>query len=211
MNASLSYPTFLIAAILAVGCASSPQPTGDDTSTSSEQTETEPDATSDDTATEEDGESATDQDSGMTSEAERDAIRRTVRQHRDEVAECYEQRLRENPDLEGMITISWLVDPDGEVAQSRVVDSELDDEQVGECIADRILDWTFPELAGEGLTRVTYPFNFSAGDDTESNIDGKVVRSYIPAQTIPAAIHIPATRWSTTVSLQARTSWRLSK
>ncbi|GAB4198852.1 MAG: hypothetical protein OHK0013_08450 [Sandaracinaceae bacterium] len=86
----------------------------------------------------------------------REDIRRTVRRHINEVRFCYEQELMSRPDLEGRIAVQFLVNPDGSVLTSSVVDQSGPVGDVGSCVSQSVRRWTFP--ASEGPTRVTYPF-----------------------------------------------------
>ncbi|MCB9667397.1 MAG: AgmX/PglI C-terminal domain-containing protein [Myxococcales bacterium] len=89
-----------------------------------------------------------------------EVIRRVIRRHLNEVRFCYEQQLRQRPDLEGRVAIKFIISPTGAV-QSSVVESgrsTLTDGQVQSCIAGAVRRWTFPSPEGGGVVIVTYPF-----------------------------------------------------
>jgi TonB family protein len=86
----------------------------------------------------------------------REDIRRTVRRHLNEVRFCYEQQLMSRPDLEGRVAVQFLVNADGSVLTSSVVDRSGPVGDVGSCVSQSVRRWTFP--ASQGPTRVTYPF-----------------------------------------------------
>jgi TonB family protein len=86
----------------------------------------------------------------------REDIRRTVRRHLNEVRFCYEQQLMSRPDLEGRVAVQFLVNADGSVLTSSVVDQSGPVGDVGSCVSQSVRRWTFP--ASQGPTRVTYPF-----------------------------------------------------
>jgi len=94
---------------------------------------------------------------------DRDIIQRVVREHRREIRACYEAELQRNPDLEGRVSMAWIIAPDGTVSASRVESSSLNSNAVEECMARRIRQWRFPEPLGGGIVNVTYPFVFSPG------------------------------------------------
>jgi hypothetical protein len=90
----------------------------------------------------------------------KEVIRRVIRRHLNEVRFCYEQQLRQRPDLEGRVSVKFIISPTGSV-QSSVVDSgrsTLSDGQVQSCIAGAVRRWTFPSPEGGGVVIVTYPF-----------------------------------------------------
>lgn len=90
----------------------------------------------------------------------REVIRRTIRQHMNEVRFCYESELRSNPSLEGRVSLQFMVDASGRVATSSATGAGLT--SVASCVSTAARRWTFP--ASEGPTGVTYPFVFNAGE-----------------------------------------------
>ncbi|QQR88832.1 MAG: AgmX/PglI C-terminal domain-containing protein [Myxococcales bacterium] len=90
----------------------------------------------------------------------KEVIRRVIRRHLNEVRFCYEQELRQRPDLEGRVSVKFIISPSGAV-QSSVVDagsSTLGDNSVRSCVANAVRRWTFPAPEGGGVVIVTYPF-----------------------------------------------------
>ncbi len=90
----------------------------------------------------------------------RETIRRTIRQHMNEVRFCYESELRSNPSLEGRVSLQFMVDASGRVATSSATGAGMS--SVASCVSTAARRWTFP--ASEGPTGVTYPFVFNAGE-----------------------------------------------
>ncbi len=86
----------------------------------------------------------------------RDEVRRTIRRHINEVRFCYEQGLQRRPDLEGRVAVSFVIAPSGAVQSSNVMQSTVNDGQVGSCVNEAVRRWTFPQSANP--TGVTYPF-----------------------------------------------------
>lgn len=91
---------------------------------------------------------------------DRAIIERVIRQHRREIRACYTQQLQRHPDLEGKITISFVVDMTGNVASSRIGSTTMNNSEVENCITLRVRRWRFPEPKGGGVVRVNYPFTF---------------------------------------------------
>ncbi len=94
----------------------------------------------------------------------KEVIRRVVRRHHNEVKFCYEQALRERPDLEGRVTTRFMISPTGAVAASVVQSSTLGNGEAEQCITQAITRWSFPAPSDGGMVSVTYPFVFSSAD-----------------------------------------------
>lgn len=92
---------------------------------------------------------------------DREIIQRVVRQNRRDIQHCYETRLYDDPELEGKLTVVWVIAPSGDVLSTKIKESTLDDEELHRCVAGRIQRWVFPEPDGGGIVRVNYPFSFS--------------------------------------------------
>jgi biopolymer transport protein ExbD len=92
-----------------------------------------------------------------------DIIRRIVRAHINEVRSCYNAGLTKNPELEGRVTIDFVIASTGKVGDSKVAENTLSDENVGACIAKAVKRWTFPKPGGGGEVEVSYPFQLSPG------------------------------------------------
>ena len=86
----------------------------------------------------------------------REQVRRTIRQHINEVRFCYEQSLMSRPDLEGRVSVRFMVNADGAVGMSTVADSSGPTAEVGSCVSQAMRRWSFPSSSGP--TMVTYPF-----------------------------------------------------
>ena len=92
----------------------------------------------------------------------KEVIRRVIRRHINEVKFCYEQQLNARPDLEGRVTVRFIISPTGAVQNSLVQDSSLGNQQVESCVAAAVRRWTFPAPDGGGIVIVNYPFMLSA-------------------------------------------------
>jgi TonB family protein len=86
----------------------------------------------------------------------REQVRRTIRQHINEVRFCYEQELMSRPDLEGRVSVRFMVNANGAVGMSTVADSSGATGDVGSCVSQAMRRWSFPSSSGPTL--VTYPF-----------------------------------------------------
>ncbi len=92
----------------------------------------------------------------------KEVIRRVIRRHINEVKFCYEQELNQRPDLEGRVTVSFIISPTGAVQNALVQNSSLGNQAVEGCVAAAVRRWTFPAPDGGGIVIVNYPFMLSA-------------------------------------------------
>lgn len=92
----------------------------------------------------------------------REVIRRVIRRHINEVKFCYEQELNARPDLEGRVTVRFIISPTGAVQTAMVQATTLRNQRVEGCITQAVQRWTFPAPDGGGIVIVNYPFMLQA-------------------------------------------------
>ena len=95
-----------------------------------------------------------------TGSLSREAIRRAMRQRRNEYVYCYERALQVRPDREGRVTTSFVIDASGAVIHAEASSDAMP--EVTECIERALSRTRFPESGG--VTGVTYPFDFSMSE-----------------------------------------------
>jgi len=88
---------------------------------------------------------------------EKIAIRNGIKQHFEGIRKCYDKMLESQSTIEGGITATFTIEPDGHVSESTATGF---DPTVASCIAAEIKTITFP--AAPEKTVVNYPFNFRA-------------------------------------------------
>jgi TonB family protein len=88
----------------------------------------------------------------------REQIRRVVRRNLPQVRACYEQTLVSRPDLEGRVSVQFIISPSGAVQSAAVAGSSVANTTMESCVAQAVRRWPFPATAG--VTSVTYPFMF---------------------------------------------------
>lgn len=94
---------------------------------------------------------------------DRDIIRRIVRARINEVRSCYNAGLTKDPNLQGRVSVNFVITGTGKVGSSVVQESTLKDSSVANCVAKAVKRWQFPKPRGGGNVIVTYPFNLSPG------------------------------------------------
>lgn len=104
-------------------------------------------------------------------------IQRIVRQNFGRFRLCYENGLRNNPNLAGRVTIRFLIGREGNVMSSTNGGSDLPDSGVIACVARSFLTLSFPQPES-GTVTVTYPIMFSPGDGGGSGWSGAVSRPW---------------------------------
>lgn len=88
----------------------------------------------------------------------KEVIRRIIQRHINEVRFCYEQELNSRPDLQGRVSVKFIISPTGAVQTAAVDQSDLGNPKAEQCIAGAVRRWTFPSPEGGGIVVVTYPF-----------------------------------------------------
>jgi TonB family protein len=95
----------------------------------------------------------------------KDAIRRVVHRHLNEVKFCYERELASRPDLTGRVSVQFVINGMGGVQTAVTKDSTLGSAALDACIAQAVRRWTFPQPDGGGVVIVTYPFQLETPAD----------------------------------------------
>lgn len=91
----------------------------------------------------------------------REQIRRTVQRHLPEIRHCYEQALQTRPELEGRVTVAFMVRQDGSVESSMVVNDSTGINSMSSCMATAVRRWSFPQAPSPTFVR-SYPFVMNA-------------------------------------------------
>lgn len=87
-------------------------------------------------------------------------IQKVVRQHHGELRACYEREVAKIKGLNGVITVVWLISPQGAVTKVILKSSTMKNKNVEKCVTDSIKFWRFPQPRGGGAVQVEYPFDF---------------------------------------------------
>lgn len=87
------------------------------------------------------------------------AVHRVVGTYLGQLRYLYNRELRTNPDLEGKLTVSMTISPEGLVTESRVVESTMGNAGFEKAVLARVQKWKF-ELAVSKPITVEYPFVF---------------------------------------------------
>ena len=89
----------------------------------------------------------------------REAVKRVIDQHLDEISFCYENALMDAPSLMGNIVFEWKILMTGKVGAVRIKSSTVRSSQIHNCIQAAIKSWQFPKPQSAEVM-VSYPFVF---------------------------------------------------
>jgi len=92
-----------------------------------------------------------------------EVIQHIVRQSYGKFRHCYEEGLRRNRNLEGMVSTRFIIERDGRVGAISLARATLPDPVAVKCVLDEYVDITFPPPEGGSVT-VVYPIMFSPSD-----------------------------------------------
>jgi hypothetical protein len=92
-----------------------------------------------------------------------EVIQRIVRQNFGRFRLCYENGLRNNPNLQGRVAVKFVIDRSGAVAMTADGGSDLPDQGVVQCVVRGFGNLSFPQPEG-GMVTVVYPIMFNPGD-----------------------------------------------
>ncbi len=90
----------------------------------------------------------------------KESIDTEIRMHLREIQACYQRELNRQPNLEGKVVVRFEISPEGSVAWVEVAGTDMKETPVPSCVSEVIGGLEFPEPAGGGVVRVTYPFRF---------------------------------------------------
>jgi hypothetical protein len=100
-----------------------------------------------------------------TGSIDRESLRKVLEAHAGEIQRCYEQELAQDRLLEGKVTLTWTVRPDGSVSAASVDEASttLRNPRVHECMLARVAAWRFPRPRGGGPAVIKNPWVLSRG------------------------------------------------
>ncbi|MDI3289824.1 AgmX/PglI C-terminal domain-containing protein [Polyangium sp. 15x6] len=91
-----------------------------------------------------------------------EVVRRIIRQNFGRFRLCYENGLRNNPNLQGRVAVRFVIGADGAVSNVGNGGSDMPDGGVVSCIVRSFQGLSFPRPEG-GIVTVVYPIMFSPG------------------------------------------------
>jgi TonB family protein len=99
---------------------------------------------------------------GLTGGRTMQSIRRVVMQNMGALRHAYNRRLREKPDLNGVVTVRFSIDEFGTVISATMTNSTVNDQELERTVVERVRSFVFERIDIPGdITEVTYPFAFT--------------------------------------------------
>jgi hypothetical protein len=86
------------------------------------------------------------------------AVNATIAKYINQVRRCYEDALKTNSALEGLVSVNFEINGLGRLNHSRVNKSSLGNKNVESCITTKMMNWQFPKPKGGVNVNVNYPF-----------------------------------------------------
>ena len=96
-------------------------------------------------------------------------IQSVVQAHTGDIYACYQDALKQTPDLKGKVMVKWVVGSDGAVKSSTIAkeESTIDNAQFENCLLTKLNLWTFPAPKNGGEVAIDYPFEFNTEKPAE--------------------------------------------
>ena len=116
----------------------------------------------------------------------KEVIDERIKANLPEIRACYQREADRRPDLEGAVVVTFEISPDGSVAWAEIERTDLDSEEVCNCVLSAMVQLQFPEPAGGGIVRVTYPFHL------RSEVEGRLTIPTVDDPYGPAPEPAPA-------------------
>lgn len=86
------------------------------------------------------------------------AINATIAKYLNQVRRCYEAELKNKPELQGLVEMSFEINASGRLNFAKVSRTTLESPPVESCISTKMMDWQFPQPKGGVTVPVKYPF-----------------------------------------------------
>ena len=90
-------------------------------------------------------------------------ILHVVRKNKDTMLHCFSKEFALNNKLSGKVVLCWTIWVNGEVRQSRVCSSTLQNKKVESCMVNALEQWQFVKPNG-GICQIKFPFVFGSTD-----------------------------------------------
>lgn len=95
-----------------------------------------------------------------STEVDREALAKYVRQRKSAIQACYEKELKRNPTLKGKVVVRFSIATSGRATDIDIEENTLGNDAVASCIKAVIRAWSFP-FKPPSEVPVAYPFVFS--------------------------------------------------
>ena len=94
-------------------------------------------------------------------EADANKIIDAYKAQREQVKNCYYKALETNTQLQGEVTLAWVVDGKGALKKAWVKDTTMNDADMEGCLLDHLKTVTFPKTQNLAKITVEYTLTFN--------------------------------------------------
>jgi hypothetical protein len=91
----------------------------------------------------------------------KEEIQRVVNRHLSQIKACFNRELTKDPNLDGKLTMAWVIGGSGLVVMSKVSQDTVGSPAMSACVRRIVKRMRFPKPRGGGTVNVRYPFLFS--------------------------------------------------
>ncbi len=91
-----------------------------------------------------------------------DVIAQYIKTQLGQILYCYERQLSAHPEMEGKVSVKFIINGTGKVDEQKIGDTTLKNATVEGCILNKVAQWKFPTPNGGTKVVVTYPFLFKS-------------------------------------------------
>lgn len=88
-------------------------------------------------------------------------IQRVVGRNSRRLKGCYENELKKNPSLQGVVKVRFTIEVTGRVSKSKTIQNTMGSGAVAKCIENNIKRWRFKNKPQGGSITIAYPFYFT--------------------------------------------------
>lgn len=113
-----------------------------------------------------------------------EVIQRIVRQNYGRFRLCYENALRQNPNLMGRVNVRFEIRSDGSVGNVRDAESTIPSAEMRSCVLGAFTQLSFPQPEG-GVVTVSYPLVFSPEGGSASQPGAERAERTVPSIRMP--------------------------
>ena len=96
-------------------------------------------------------------------------ILKVVNRNKGQLRFCYEQGLQTDSSLNGLVTISWIIDSNGHVKTAKIKKTALKNKFIEDCMIRRLKTWKFSIPKNSRDISVSFPFMFSPNKKSKKN------------------------------------------
>ena len=90
----------------------------------------------------------------------KDLVTKTLKKRASRLKYCHEQQLKGNPNIKGMVSVSFAVSRSGRVKAAKMVKTTLNDRSMERCVLSQFRRTRFPRSKRRGSTSVTAGLEF---------------------------------------------------